>query len=189
MPDQARLTPAQQQRVEDNMGLVGKVIADRVYAPNKLGLFTRDDLFQVGCMGLCKAAAKFKEGGKGQFSTYAYRTIYNEICDAMRYSTLRSGREIATEQAALEEHPTGEVGSMDPIGDVFAILDKATAEASEPIRNGAKAMAMRADGFSAAEISESLAAPQAKIRMWISRARKYLADVPELGALAAAMDG
>ena len=39
-----------------------------------------DDLFQIGCIGLCKAAATDKGGC---FSTYAYRLIWNEICTAL----------------------------------------------------------------------------------------------------------
>lgn len=39
-----------------------------------------DDIFRIGCIGLCKAAATDKGG---TFFTYAYRLIWNEICDAL----------------------------------------------------------------------------------------------------------
>ena len=61
------------------MGLVGKVIADKVHG-TYFGSYTREDLFQIGCIGLCKAAATDKGGC---FSTYAYRLIWNEICTAL----------------------------------------------------------------------------------------------------------
>ena len=44
------------------MGLVGKVIKDKVHGVNGLGIYTYDDLFQIGCIGLCKAAATDKGG-------------------------------------------------------------------------------------------------------------------------------
>ena len=44
-----------------------------------LRIYSHDDLYQIGCIGLCKAAATDKGGC---FSTYAYRLIWNEICDA-----------------------------------------------------------------------------------------------------------
>ena len=73
-----QLTNDQRQIVEENMGLVGKVIGDKVYNLNQGINYTYDDLFQIGCIGLCKAAATDKGGC---FSTYAYRLIWNEICD------------------------------------------------------------------------------------------------------------
>ena len=52
-----KLNAEQQKKVEDNLGLVNKVINDKVHGPYYLGMYTRDDLFQIGCIGLCKAAA------------------------------------------------------------------------------------------------------------------------------------
>ena len=60
-----KLTAEQQRKAEENMGLVGKVIADKVHG-TYFGSFTREDLFQTGCIGLCKAAAPDKGGS---FST------------------------------------------------------------------------------------------------------------------------
>ena len=74
-----KLTAEQQRKAEENMGLVGKVIADKVHG-TYFGSYTREDLFQIGCIGLCKAAATDKGGC---FSTYAYRLIWNEICTAL----------------------------------------------------------------------------------------------------------
>ena len=74
-----KLTAEQQRKAEENMGLVGKVIADKVHG-TYFGRYTREDLFQIGCIGLCKAAATDKGGC---FSTYAYRLIWNEICTAL----------------------------------------------------------------------------------------------------------
>ncbi|MBR3995250.1 MAG: sigma-70 family RNA polymerase sigma factor, partial [Clostridia bacterium] len=75
-----KLTAAQQKLVEDNLGLVGKVIAQKVHGLHNIPYYTYDDLFQIGCIGLSKAAATDKGG---VFSTYAYRLIWNEICDAL----------------------------------------------------------------------------------------------------------
>ena len=38
-----------------------------------------DDLFQAGCMGLCKAADAFDEGRGVRFSTYAVPVILGEM--------------------------------------------------------------------------------------------------------------
>ena len=57
-----KLTAEQQRKAEENMGLVGKVIADKVHG-TYFGSYTREDLFQIGCIGLCKAAATDKGPG------------------------------------------------------------------------------------------------------------------------------
>ena len=76
------LTKEMQKKVEENMGLVGKVISDKIHGFDTPNFYSYDDLFQIGCIGLCKAA--YSDCG-GTFSTYAYRLIWNELCDALRY--------------------------------------------------------------------------------------------------------
>ena len=47
-------------KVEENMGLVGKVIQDCVHTLGAGSMFDYDDLFQIGC--ICRPAA-----GRGVF--------------------------------------------------------------------------------------------------------------------------
>ena len=93
-----KLNEAQQRIVSENMGLVGKVIKDKVHGVNQLGVYTYDDIFQIGCIGLCKAAATDRGGC---FSTYAYRLIWNEICSALIYASRRSTTECAADPEVL----------------------------------------------------------------------------------------
>lgn len=93
-----KLTAEQQRKAEENMGLVGKVIADKVHG-TYFGRYTREDLFQIGCIGLCKAAATDKGGC---FSTYAYRLIWNEICTALISATRKASGEQPMELPILE---------------------------------------------------------------------------------------
>lgn len=93
-----KLTAEQQRKAEENMGLVGKVIADKVHG-TYFGSYTREDLFQIGCIGLCKAAATDKGGC---FSTYAYRLIWNEICTALISATRKASGEHPMELPILE---------------------------------------------------------------------------------------
>ena len=86
-----KLNAEAQRKVEENLGLINKVINDKVHGPYHMGIYSREDLFQIGCIGLCKAAATDKGGN---FSTYAYRLIWNQICDALIYSTRRQANEV-----------------------------------------------------------------------------------------------
>jgi DNA-directed RNA polymerase specialized sigma subunit len=63
------LTEAQRTVVENNMGLVGTVMKEKLNGGSALSYYSYDDLFQIGCIGLCKAAAT--DNGIGCFSTYS----------------------------------------------------------------------------------------------------------------------
>lgn len=101
------LTQPQQRKVEQNLGLVGKVIKDKVHNPGQNSIYSYDDLYQIGCIGLCKAAYSDKGGC---FSTYAYRLIWNEICTALIYANRRAAKEcelipeVLGKEDSLDEH-------------------------------------------------------------------------------------
>ena len=42
------LTQSQQRKVEQNLGLVGKVIKDKVHNPGQNSIYSYDDLYQIG---------------------------------------------------------------------------------------------------------------------------------------------
>ncbi|TCL65878.1 RNA polymerase sigma factor (sigma-70 family) [Hydrogenispora ethanolica] len=75
------LTAGQQKTVEDNMPLVWYVL--KKYFPKHC---TNEDVFQIGCLGLCRAAAKFDPERGVAFSTYAAVCIISEIRHYFRES-------------------------------------------------------------------------------------------------------
>lgn len=175
-----KLTREQQLVVNENMGLVGKVIKDKVHGVDQLGIYTYDDIFQIGCIGLCKAAYTDKGGC---FSTYAYRLIWNEICSALIYASRRTSTEYATDPELLFPEPTEELNSMDEYNDLENILDRISANSSEAVANGIKALKLTAKGYTSAEIGKMMDASPGNVRVWISKARKCLKERPELAAL------
>lgn len=73
--------------VEENLGLVWDVI-HRLFGGgtrHRFMGFEREDLFQVGCIGLMKAVERHEES-KGSFPTYAFNCIYGEIRKEIRDS-------------------------------------------------------------------------------------------------------
>lgn len=140
------LTKEQRVKVEENMGLVGKVIGDCVHTLDKGCIYTYDDLFQIGCIGLCKAAQTDQPGHKGAFSTYAYCLIRNEIYTQMEYAT-RRGREQATDPAEL---PCGVVDDSleerDACWKLMGLLDRAEATATGTTAKGIRASPVCSSG-------------------------------------------
>lgn len=182
------LNATQQMLVEDNMALVHAVIRDKVRGARQIGSFTYEDLYQIGCEGLCKAAYTYVEAEKASFSTYAYRVIYNKILDALRYSTVRTRREVVIDQEVLARSTPDVADSYAYNGNAFDALEKALAGAKKSIQKGAEAMRLRLEGYDTNEICRHLDAKQSTVRTWITRTRQYLKEDPELSALAVAMD-
>lgn len=172
-----KLNEQQRQVAAENMGLVGKVIKDKVHSPNQLGIYTYDDVFQIGCIGLCKAAATDKGGC---FSTYAYRLIWHEICSALIYASRRSAEELPTDPEVMEfPERYGETMFEDSI-ELNNLLDMAESQAEGVTAKGIRAIRLMADGYTCREIGEQMGANANNVTAWVSKARKYLKTNPEL---------
>jgi len=174
------LTKEQQKKVEENMGLVGKVIKDKVHGTNSLGIYTYDDLFQIGCIGLCKAAATDKGGC---FSTYAYRIIWNHICDALIYTTRRQETEFCMEDESIYAVPAIEEAFSELKYDTDVAFAVVRAKATPSIQKGIDALKLQIAGYSSEEIGEKLGAAPNVVRALASKAKKYLRSCPEIRAL------
>ena len=70
-----KLLEENEKLITGNLNLIRQVIQDHftVYAEYY------EDMFQEGCIGMIKAAAKFKNDRSSKFSSYAYFCIKNEI--------------------------------------------------------------------------------------------------------------
>lgn len=164
--------------IEENMGLVGRVIKDRVRDVRGVGIHTYDDLFQIGCIGLCKAADTYRPG-KERFSTYAYILIRNEIFDALEYATLRRNREELTAPDMLPGRDEWEYN-----GDLDGLLNRAKSETGGVTAKGIEAIRLLAQGYTNREIGERMGGASANnVTAWVARARKYLRANPEIAAL------
>ena len=174
------LNAGQKRKVEENIGLVHKVISDKVHGPYQLGMYSREDLFQIGCIGLCKAAATDKGGC---FSTYAYRLIWNEICDALVCSTRKGNREMAVD--VLPD--TGDFHAKDDreLQIVLQhILDEAKGVVPASTKKGIHAMLLMERGYTSREIGEQMGVNANLVCAWVSKARKYLRGLAELRQVA-----
>ena len=178
------MTSDQQKIVEENMGLVGKVIKDKVRQLGQPGTPSYDDLFQTGCIGLIKAAMSDKGG---TFSTYAYRLIWNEICDEL----VRNTRLVLNEQPAdtIEILTKSSEQLPDPLEthELRHILRQAKAQARGGAARGIECLELLTQGYSSQEIGAIVGADPGTVRMWMTRARKYLKGLPELQQYAEAV--
>ncbi len=176
-----RLTDAQRLLVENNMGLVKTVISQHVHAPNGLGVYDCDDLFQIGCIGLCKAAASFKPQGK-PFYIYACVVIRNEIFSAL---TRSSGKQVTEIPLSFIEDLPGESDALPKEVDVCGALDAAKHRMDGVCAKGVGALQLKAQGYSSTEIGEMYGVSANNVTAWIARARSRLKrDAAFMGSLA-----
>lgn len=172
-----KLTKEQQLVVEQNMGLIGKVIKDKVHGAT----ISYDDLFQIGCIGLCKAVAT--DRGGACFSTYAYRLIWHEICDALIIDTRRAVREQPSEEPVLLGTPVTRGETTELKLDLQSALRDARQGASLSVRKGIESLLLMDVGYSCQEIGEELGVSANVVTAWISKARKHLKADPNIQAL------
>ena len=172
-----KLTSEQQCVVEQNLGLVGKVIKDKVHGIGQSGMFTYDDLFQIGCIGLCKAAATDKGGC---FSTYAYRIIWNEICDALIQATRLCSKEDL--QGTIDYHISDCNSVQERLEkcEVKAIIADMVYQAPDLIAKGIHCLLLAENGYSSKELGYIYSTEPAAVRMWMTKARRYMKNRPEL---------
>ena len=175
-----KLTTVQQKLVEDNLGLVGKVIVQRVRGLHNIPYYTYDDLFQVGCIGLSKAAATDKGG---VFSTYAYRLIWNEICDALVYASRKHSKEDASDDVRLTYLPEDYEPNMDMKIELYELIRKAKHNVSPSVGIGIDALLLMNDGYTAKDIGARFGKNANTITALVSKAKKYLRSLPELRLL------
>ncbi|MDL2205382.1 sigma-70 family RNA polymerase sigma factor [Eubacteriales bacterium OttesenSCG-928-N13] len=87
-----RLDDRQRKLVEDNIGLVGCALSRYWHR----GVGYVEDAFQIGLLGLIRAAAHYDSGRGAQFSTYAMHCILSELKQEHRRMTRlkRSGAQV-----------------------------------------------------------------------------------------------
>ena len=175
-----KLTREQQIKVEENLGLVYKVLGYKLKGQSAVGNYIREDLFQVGCIGLCKAAATDKGG---TFSTYAYRLIWHEICDVLVKANKQRNAEVFDEyERDIPDANTDELRAEISF-DVVRELVLAKPEAPPHIVKGIDAMLLMAKGYTCREIGERMGASDNLVSAYVSKARKFLMGRPKSAAM------
>ena len=140
---------------------------------------------QIGYIGLCKAAYTDKGGC---FSTYAYRLIWHEISDALIRANRLGDREILLSTYNYEAQEDAHFSSFSESLEIENAISNAETSATEIIQKGIQALRMSTDGYNSYEIGEALHTSPGKVRVWMSRARKYLKSQPEIVRLAGTYD-
>ena len=173
----------QQRLVEDNLHVVKLAIHKNIIVNDSLYGFEYDDLYQEGCIWLCKAAVSFDETRNVKFSTYAERIVINGL---RTYCRLMCGKQKHHIQLPAQKEQDEEVFSLDQIPaedtleqlfeeqDIYILLQSMKQQYSGTIRLGIEAIEWKVKGFSGAEIAKMYGVKPNLVGAWISRASSRL---------------
>lgn len=173
----------QQRLVEDNLHVVKLAIHKNIIVNDSWYGFEYDDLYQEGCIWLCKAAVSFDETRNVKFSTYAERIVINGLrtycrlmCSKQKHHILLPVQKDHDDEAfSLDQLPAEDtLERLLEEQDIYMLLQSVKRQYSGTIRLGIEAIEWKVKGFSGAEIAKMYGVKPNLVGAWISRASSRL---------------
>lgn len=173
----------QQRLVEDNLQVVKLAIHKNIIVNDSLYGFEYDDLYQEGCIWLCKAAVSFDKTRNVKFSTYAERVVINGLrtycrlmCSKQKHHILLPIQKDQDDEAfSLDQIPAEDtLEQLFEEQDIYILLQSMKQQYSGTIRLGIEAIEWKVKGLSGAEIAKMYGVKPNLVGAWIVRAASKL---------------
>lgn len=179
----------EQIRVEDYLYLVATVISVYITPHTDITGMEYDDLYQTGCLALCKAASSYCAKKEASFATYAAVVIRNQLYDYCRRMNHIHSRLLYLdaslsedgEDTFLQSQVLNQAGAS---SELFPLLLEIHEEYSGIAAKGVEALLLQADGYTGKEIAKMYHVEPNHIYAWISRACSRLRKDPRILAAA-----
>lgn len=171
-----KMNVEQQELVTQNMDLVEKVIWFDIRRNPANPDYDHDDLYQAGCVGLCKAAVTHDK--TMPFRAYAKTVIYHEIImycrginrhgavDSIDAMTEAQVERIGTSRSSVEDTVVNDT--------LIELMREAGKRYSGVTLRGIEALELKLKGFSGADIARMYGVKPNQVSAWISRAKTRL---------------
>ena len=151
------LSDEQRKLVENNLAVIDQVIRRKISMNREIPGMEYDDLYQIGAIGLCKAAANYQKKENATFETYAFQVIKNELLDHIRGVLRKEAARtqfISDEEAYLRQVQRMQRDlSLNDSSPINILLEKRN-DVSETTRKGINAMVLQMQGYSGTDIAE-----------------------------------
>ena len=173
-----RLTSAQQRLVEENLAVVERVLRFEVRANPCIAGLSYEDLYQEGCVWLCKAALTF-DPARGSFASYARRVVQNGLVSYCRNVLSKYQHTVLLgdlEPAVLASLEVQNAVSSHTKCETPLLLAAADSQCSGVTRKGVHALALQVSGVPLTAVAARMSAPPNHVSAWISRAVHKLRD-------------
>ncbi len=171
------LNEKQQKMVEEYLELVSIVLKKHITSNEQIRGLEYDDLYQCGCLALCKAAATYD--GRVKFETYASRVIHNALIDECRAAKSSFARHLSydaflnpEEEDCFSEILTddGDIAEDMLCEELMQIVQTAKKQQKGAVLKGIEAIELKIKGYSGAEIAEMYGVKNNNVTSWISKA-------------------
>jgi len=179
------LNRRQQDLVDRNLDIVKWAIRKHITINESVFGMGYDDIFQEGCLCLCKAAATY-DGERSNFITYAQVVVRNGLMSHCKRMCNIQKRNINFCDAPIDTDDSDsgilieslqDSFDMDSIvadNDVLRLLESLKPEYTGVARLGIEALELKVKGYSGAEIAKMYGVQQNHVGAWISRAAQKL---------------
>lgn len=188
MSKRFHLNQEQQDLVAQNLAVVHWVIRDYIHVNPAIPGLEYDDLFQEGCIWLCKAATSYQEDGQAQFFTYAKRVVRNglfsycsRVCrKSKKYSRLILGEhgELAADGEAVS-FEADDFNAQMSLMETLSLLEASKQDYDGVARLGIEALTLKVQGMCVTDIAKLYRVPPSHVGAWISRAISKLRGDPK----------
>lgn len=186
MKQREKLNREQQLLVEQHLALVHWVIINHIHINETVYGFGYDDLFQEGCIWLCKAATSY-HAELAKFSTYAKKVIRNglisycrQMCNEQRsivHMELDGYGELTANGTTLEQ--TNSLGDDISTLETIALLESVKKDYSGVTLLGIEALELKIRGSRVTDIAALYQVSPPNVGAWISRSVKKLRNNPD----------
>lgn len=172
------LNEKQRHMTEDSIPLVKRVIYKYITVNETIFGLDYDDLFQEGCLWLCKAARTFNEEKDAKFETYAEKVIANGLRTYCRLTYNKQKRVFCLSD--YEDYDFDFLTDSAPMDnrlieqDVLQLLYRLKSEYSGVAKRGIEAIEWKYKGFSGTDIARMYNVKPNVVGAWISRAMQKL---------------
>ncbi|HJC23224.1 MAG TPA: sigma-70 family RNA polymerase sigma factor [Candidatus Eisenbergiella merdavium] len=168
---------------EDHLYLVRRIVLGTIGLNESIQGLGYDDLYQVGCEGLCHAAINYDDSYQTPFSAFAATVIRNRLISHCRnvgrlqarlnYLDAPTGCEDGlTGQDLLADNLSIQEGLTDE--EALSLLKEVEKDYTGVCRKGIEALRFRFMGHSCKEIAAHYGVKPNHVSAWISRAGKRL---------------
>ncbi|MBP1737665.1 MAG: sigma-70 family polymerase sigma factor [Oscillospiraceae bacterium] len=180
------LTPSQRALAEDHLSVVHWVIFHHIQVNESICGLSYDDLFQEGCIWLCRAAASY-DTSIAQFKTFAKTVVRNGLITYCRTICKKQKRmlflEICEQVELMADGQklstlTDDFDATVSYLEIVSLLESVKKDFSGVARLGVEALQLKIEGVGISEIARLYGVKPSHVGAWISRAAQKLRDNP-----------
>ena len=176
------LNAEQQKLVEQHLDLVSIIIRKYIRTNERVRGLEYEDLYQYGCLALCKAA--FYYSGRVKFETFAGTVIRNALLDECRKANAVYTKHLSYDASINPDDDGDTFAGM--LGDTYDMTDRLFSEElmsivqtakkthKGAVLKGIEAIELRIKGYTGAEIAQLYGVKNNNVSSWISKAAAVL---------------